>query len=589
MSIRPWWGSPLPTRIDHKTPSAAEDRIRDLEAQLEAQNRTIQALIEYQEASKQQMPAFLQNIGLHRLVARKTEALKSSERFLETIIDTLDSEICILDSKGALLKVNHSWEKGDAPHLGSPPWREQNYLELCRQLSLDNPDFPQDAAAALEAVLKNELPHYQAVYSEMSAGKRHWFEMRAIPLLDVRLGSLLILHRDITELIEVQKELKDREAYFRAITEGANDPIIMADEEGAILHFNQAASRAFGYQREEALGKGLQELVPSLQRSRLPQCKESQAVVGKKKCGKAFPLRLSLSRLRLSTGQVHYSCIFHDLTEIQQMEQDLAQARKLESIGQLAAGIAHEINTPLQYVADNFAFVEETCDTLLGILSRFNDSPQACEEFIQALQDAEFGYLTEEVPEALRQSMEGLGRITNIVAAMRDFSHTSCKKTLADLNAGIESTITVTRNEWKYVATLETQLAPELGPVSCYLSDIKQVVLNLIVNASHAIAERQRGDRSHLGHILVKTEKLSNGVRVSVRDNGSGIPEELRHCIFDPFFTTKEVGVGTGQGLSIARRIIVDKHQGELQFECPPEGGTTFFFTLPSESEPGAL
>ena len=560
--------------------------------QLKAQELTIEALIHYQEQSKQQMPAFLQNIALHKVVARKTEELKNSQRFLETVIDTLDSGLCILDAKGTILKVNRSWEQSSGDHLGPEPWVGCDYLSHCRELSSSDNGFPPSVFPSLEAILKGESSHYQSVYSEECGGRLRWYQMRAIRLLDVRLGRVLILHSDISELIEAQKELeargvelKDREAYFRTITEGANDPIVMVDEQGEISLFNYAAEQAFEYRAEEALGRSIQDLVPSLHPGQLENGRESSSVIGIKKCGVAFPLRLSLSSLKLSTGNTHFSCIFHDLTEIQKMEQDLAQARKLESIGQLAAGISHEINTPLQYLADNFSFVEETCGKLLDVLTQFRDSPKAGPEFKAALEQLEFDYLKEELPDAITQSMQGLERITNIVAAMRDFSHTSSQKTLADLNSGIESTITVTRNEWKYVADLETEFDPDLGLVPCFLSDIKQVVLNLIVNASHAIAEKKRQRPGFQGRIVVKTQRQEGMVKVTVTDNGTGVPKGLRHCIFDPFFTTKEVGVGTGQGLSIARRIITEKHEGELQFHCPPEGGTIFYFSIPLDNE----
>lgn len=562
--------------------------IANLRAELEARDKTIQALIEYQEASRQQAPLLLQNVALTKAVERKTRALEGSQRFLEAVIDTLDSELCILDDRGIIVRVNKSWKDSCKPHKGPSPSLGLDYVAACRELAATNPGFPQDAALTVEQILRGEASTFHSVFCESEDGGVRWYQMRVMPLLNASLGTALVLHRDITELIEAQREIEkrerellDREAYFRAITEGAHDPIVMLDQSGRIHLFNHAASRTFGYPADQVQGEVIQKIVPKLDPRLLGKDSESVFVLGLHSEQKPIPLRLSISQLKLSSGEIHYSCIFHDLTELRRMEQDLAQARKLESIGQLAAGIAHEINTPLQYLADNFAFVQESSQSCLDLLGRLHDSPNPCPDLKAALEDMDFEYLREEMPAALLQSIEGLERITNIVMAMREFSHLSIEKSSADLNAGILSTVTVTRNEWKYIAELTTSLDPNLGNVTCYLSDLKQVVLNLIVNASHAIADQRRKDPDFPGCIQVSSILMGDSVKVSVSDNGPGIPNHLRHRIFDPFFTTKEVGLGTGQGLSIARRIIVERHLGELDFECPPEGGTTFWFTIP--------
>lgn len=566
--------------------------IANLRAELEARDKTIQALIEYQEASRQQAPLLLQNVALTKAVERKTRALEGSQQFLEAVIDTLDSELCILDARGAIVRVNQSWKESRKPHKGPSPSLGLNYVEVCRELAGTNPGFPQHAAFAVEQILRGDRASFHSVFCEPEGHRDCWYQMRVIPLLDASLGTALVLHRDITELIEAQKEIEkrerellDREAYFRAITEGAHDPIVMLDQSGKIHMFNHAASRTFGYLAHQVQGEFIQKIVPKLDAQALGKGSESAFVLGLHSEQRPIPLRLSISRLELSSGERHYSCIFHDLTELRQMEQDLAQARKLESIGQLAAGIAHEINTPLQYLADNFSFVQESSKSCLELLGRMHDSPTPCPDLEAALENMDFEYLREEMPEALQQSIEGLERITNIVLAMREFSHLSVEKSSADLNAGIMSTVTVTRNEWKYIAELTTVLDPNLGNVCCYLSDLKQVVLNLIVNASHAIADQRHKDPDFKGRIQVSSSRQGDCVRVAVTDNGPGIPRQVRHRIFDPFFTTKEVGLGTGQGLSIARRIIVERHLGEIDFECPPEGGTTFWFTIPIERE----
>lgn len=276
--------------------------------------------------------------------------------------------------------------------------------------------------------------------------------------------------------------------------------------------------------------------------------------------------------------------------ERDQMEVQLRHAQKLESIGQLAAGIAHEINTPTQYVGDNLSFLSHSFAEIRSILDageRLAGQCESCNELrelaaetLAAFDQADAPYLLEEIPKALEQASEGVTRIATLVKAMKEFSHPGQKEmTLQNLNRAIENTVTVARNEWKYVADLHMDLDPGLPPVSCFVSDFNQVILNLIVNAAHAIG----ADGSHetKGVITIQTRLLGEYVEVRVGDTGSGIPPEIRERIFDPFFTTKAVGKGTGQGLAIARSVIVEKHGGRIRFESELGKGTTFVIELP--------
>ncbi|MBI5855798.1 MAG: PAS domain S-box protein [Nitrospirae bacterium] len=280
-----------------------------------------------------------------------------------------------------------------------------------------------------------------------------------------------------------------------------------------------------------------------------------------------------------------------DVTERLGLERELAQAQKLESIGQLAAGIAHEINTPTQFVGDNTRFVSDSFQQLTDMLGRFHDLLNAArvgavpESMVREIEEAgkaaDLEYLAQEVPKALAQSIEGIDRIAHIVRAMKDFAHPDRgEKTLVDLGKAIESTATVSRNEWKYVADLVTDVEPGLPPVSCRPGEMNQVLLNLIVNAAHAIGDvvAQQGGK---GTITVRAHRTGEWVDIQVVDTGTGIPESIRDKIFDPFFTTKEVGKGTGQGLAIARSVIVEKHGGALTCESTVGKGTTFVIRLP--------
>lgn len=259
----------------------------------------------------------------------------------------------------------------------------------------------------------------------------------------------------------------------------------------------------------------------------------------------------------------------------------LLQAQKLESIGQLAAGVAHEINTPVQYVSDNTTFLAESfadLTTTIGKLTELANThdPDAVESLVA---DTDLDFLCDEIPRALNQSMDGLKHVAEIVRAMKDFSHPGAEVAAADLNKVIRSTATVSRNEWRYVADVDFELDESLPPVTCNEGQIKQVVLNMIVNAAHAISDVVAEGES--GRITVGSAVRGDRVEISIQDTGCGMTNEVRERIFDQFFTTKEVGRGTGQGLAMARDIIVVSHGGEIEVESTPGEGTTFTLLIP--------
>jgi signal transduction histidine kinase len=283
-----------------------------------------------------------------------------------------------------------------------------------------------------------------------------------------------------------------------------------------------------------------------------------------------------------------------DVTDQRRLENELAQAQKLESVGRLAAGVAHEINTPVQFVSDSVSFVREAMDDLSEIVDKYRelrsatqnsdqagaDVAAAAKAAAEAEDDVDLDYILENAPVALDRARDGLGRVAAIVRSMKEFAHPDRKEMAqSDLNQAIQSTLVIASNEYKYVAEVETQLG-EIPPVNCYAGEINQVVLNLIVNAAHTIGDVVKGTDKK-GKIRVTTRVLDDMVEISIGDTGKGIPVDVRARIFDPFFTTKEVGKGTGQGLAIARTVVVDKHGGTLHFETELGLGTTFFIRLP--------
>jgi signal transduction histidine kinase len=281
--------------------------------------------------------------------------------------------------------------------------------------------------------------------------------------------------------------------------------------------------------------------------------------------------------------------------KIQESQQQLLQARKLEAVGQLAAGIAHEINTPMQYIGDNIRFLRHSCPNLFELMRNWEGlalegalstpAGEALQKIKADYEKFDVDFLGSEIPKALEQSQDGIEHVSKIVAAMKEYSHPGFKsKTFSDLNHGIENAILLSRNEWKYVADVKTDLDRALPHVLCFPNEMNQVFLNLIVNAAHAIADK---NEKTPGVITIRSRCQGGIVEFDVEDTGTGIPEDIQGRIFDPFFTTKDIGRGTGQGLSVAYSVVTKQHGGEIAFVTRPGHGTTFTLRLPVNGSAG--
>jgi len=261
-----------------------------------------------------------------------------------------------------------------------------------------------------------------------------------------------------------------------------------------------------------------------------------------------------------------------EIRQRMELETQLVHAQKMEAVGQLASGIAHEINSPSQFANDNILFLKDAVEGFIAEIDRAENAPD----------EKEMDFLKENAPQAVEQAKEGIGRITTIVKSMKNFAYrdATSEKKPNDLNQAIRSTAVVATNEWKYHAELEMNLDETLPMVPCNIGEINQVVLNLIVNGAHAI--RDRFEDGQKGTLIVATNHYpeKNCVVISITDNGGGIPEDVQARIFEPFFTTKEVGVGTGQGLAIAHNVVVKSHGGQIWFDSKPGEGTTFYISL---------
>jgi two-component system, NtrC family, sensor kinase len=378
---------------------------------------------------------------------------------------------------------------------------------------------------------------------------------------------------------------------LQAIVTSVGDGMCVADAQGICRYLNPEGARLLGCDAQAFLGRPMHELCSGLSEDAICSARlRDDEGRFRRIDGTTFPAAYVLNPIVRDRDVQGGVLVFRDITEKRRLESERRQAQKLESVGRLAAGVAHEINTPVQFVSDSVSFVRSGFGDLKALLGEYDALRSAvltgradarmAEAVARAEEAADLTYLLENVPKALERALEGLTRVATIVRSMKEFAHPDQKEMApVDLNQAIRSTLTIARNEYKYVAELETDLA-EIPHVTCLGGEVNQVVLNIVVNAAHAIGDAIEGTEAK-GLITVRTRLDGENVLVSISDTGGGIPEHVREHVFDPFFTTKEVGKGTGQGLAIARSVVVEKHGGELWFETELGKGTTFFIRLP--------
>jgi two-component system, NtrC family, sensor kinase len=396
--------------------------------------------------------------------------------------------------------------------------------------------------------------------------------------------------------------MKEENAFLRSVLSSMFNAVLTVDDQGLIRTVNHAATTLLGCAAADLIGHHLSEVMPACHFGQdgdvigdLLRAEEEQSWTNRQ--GKPVPVLVSSSVVvSEGGGMLGAVCVAVDLRERKLLEANLRHAQKMESVGTLASGIAHEINTPIQYVSDTVRFLQESFAAVESLLVRYReharalavetDRPQLLPEWEEEEDAADWSYLRQEVPRAFERALDGTGRVATIVRAMKDFAHPhQGAPAPADLNRAIGSTLAVARNEYKYVADLATDLG-ELPPVICLVGDLNQVFLNLLVNAAHAIQDVV-GTSGTRGRIGIRTFRAGREAVIQISDSGSGIPAGIRHRIFDPFFTTKGVGKGTGQGLAIARAIIVEKHHGSITFDTEIGRGTTFTIRLPIEGACG--
>ncbi|SDY41980.1 PAS domain S-box-containing protein [Micromonospora pattaloongensis] len=429
---------------------------------------------------------------------------------------------------------------------------------------------------------------------------RHWLASCYPVRVEGEIVGVGIVVVDLTER-------KDAEAFRSVVMEKMAEGLYAQDDHGRLTSMNRAASQMLGWTEAELLGRRMHDVVhfqavdgTLIPASECPMIKARgdglpirvEDQVFTRKDGSTFPVSYSSAPLHTGSGTGGVVVVFRDMTEARERQRREVETRhdqQLESLGRLSAGIAHEINTPIQFVGDNTRFLAEACQEMLDLLRVYRDCLNVANGEVdwddriaraaEAERAADIEYLTEEVPSAINQNLEGVERVASLVRAMKSFSYKDSRdRSYADVNEALTTTVTVARNEVKYVADVVLDLG-ELPEVLCHAGDLNQVFLNLLVNAADAMQ-----DRPERGEIRISTRVEGPMVVVSIADNGSGIPEHLQKRIFEPFFTTKEVGKGTGQGLALAR-TVVDKHGGGIQVHSTPGEGTEFVLRLPIDGK----
>ena len=412
---------------------------------------------------------------------------------------------------------------------------------------------------------------------------------------------------------ELKRQIKKRKIAKRTIKEAHREinhlisslPTILIGltRENEIIHWNTVAEKIFKIPATEVVGSTLDQcgiewdwpkIADGLSQSQSEGCSfRLDNINFRNPDGEERYLGLTITPFNGDQNSIlGVTIIGADITDRVKFEAQLNQSHKMEAIGQLAAGIAHEINTPTQFVGDNTRFVQDAFGDLIQACNLYQELVKAVksgpvpQQQIESLEkrfaELDIGYLEEEVPLAIQQTLKGVDRITNIVQAMKIFAHPGgIEKEPIDINKEIEKTITITRNEWKYVARLITDFDSALPAVPCHRAEFNQVILNLIVNAAHAIEDVKGKNPSEKGTITIRTCRDGDWAEIRISDTGVGIPQAVRHRIFDLFFTTKEPGRGTGQGLAIAHSVIVEKHNGIINLETKEGQGTAFILRLP--------
>ena len=542
-------------------------------------------------------------VQLKDLTKRKAaeQAQQRAEAFAHAIMDNIDDLVMVVETAG-------KWYYASASHFPILGYAPNELIGQNAFFTLHPEDQPLVESAIQQVLCTGRAPTIEVRRIHKNGTTLH-FEAHAIlarSLCNDRDG-IVVVSRNIDDRLLANQKLQEAAAETDLFLQSIPSILIGLDEEGRIARWNRSAAEVFHLSNDQVLGLpidncGIRWLYPEmgfevsrwLQTEGAYRCEDLAYEENNRRRYVGFSVHPIETNADLATRFIVTGA---DVTDRKTLEEQLRQAQKLEAIGQLAAGVAHEINTPTQYVGDNIRFLKDSWNGIADLLQlsrsirELSEAKSAVKDLLErydkAAADCDLPYLLQEVPRAIDQSLEGVERVARIVKAMKDFSHPGAnEKRPTDLNQAIESTVTVARNEWKYVSTVVTDLDKNLPLVPCLVGEFNQVILNLIVNAAHAIAAASAEGLRDKGTITIRTHRHGDWAEIAVVDTGTGISEHLRSRVFEPFFTTKPVGQGTGQGLALAHSVIVKQHQGQIWFETEVGCGTTFFIRLPLQIPP---
>lgn len=544
--------------------------------------------------------------ALHRLGILDTPAEKEFDRIVRLaahIAGTPMAALSLVDRDRVWFKARIGMEALEAPRC----------VSFCHHAIRQRDPFIVSDASADPLFLDNPLvcgEPYLRFYCAIPLFDDRGNALGALSVIDTKphdgvpgetLGALCELTDAIYDsLVKPRHQIAVKNAelsVLHAAIEAAGDGVALTDADGVFIYMNNAHAQMFGYDDRSALiGQSWRVLYDPAQQTKVEE--EAMAALGAKgdwrgeltgRMADGSPIMQEVNLTALPYGGL--ICSTRDISRRKRMEQDnrrleseLMERHKMEALGTLAGGLAHEINTPTQYIGDNIDFLKEGFDTLSDFLARFRalateHAPHAAAAVEKEADAAELDYLVEESTLAIAQCGTGIRRIRDLVNAIKRFSHPGDDDLAPnDLKPAIDLAVSLTVNQWKYVAELEVDIPDDLPQLPCNPGDITQVVLNLIVNAAHAIEEARPEGRGHIG---ISVQLRGNDLALIVRDTGTGIAPEIADRIFEPFFTTKEPGRGTGQGLALCHRIVTERHHGRIAMRSTPGAGSEFEILLP--------
>lgn len=421
----------------------------------------------------------------------------------------------------------------------------------------------------------------------------------SVPILNARIQTHLQLKRFQDDL---QKQVNEKTKEIKSLLSSINSILIGVSIKDVVTHWNAAAEKVFKRKAVDVIGKPFHMIQVNWQWERMYS--GIADAIFKNEPGIINELGYSLDRdsddlnrfldvkitpiKDMNDELIGFLIAAEEITGERFMRIHSAQTLKLEAIGQLASGIVHEIKTPIQYIKSNFSFLKDSFATIVSLINKNkklinNINKEEVKEIKEFFVTNDFNFFIDEIPLSIDQSLEGIDKVVNIIDSMKKLSHPGKEeKVIYNINKIIEDAVTVSKNEWKYVADLKVELDENLQDISCYPNQLSQVFLNMIVNSVQSIKEKFEGSENCKGMINIKTKGSKKYIDIEISDTGVGMPEVIQNKIFNPFFTTKEIGKGTGQGLAITQAVIQKMHNGNISVSSKPGIGAVFYISIPA-------